>query len=227
MKYTLKFLIGLAILSLNVFSSGNNMKKNRQNLLKYQSAPTKPISATEKMQYRVTRCLGREELRIHKSKSENYFFPLNQTLLIRLLSIEGATISDSIFYSICNKKNKNPSIDLFLAFLKNGRNSFKDLPNKNRSTEMSIQAFVLGLPEVMDVFMLNTKKHAPDMKCIRQFTPELIQIEDDLLHLLGNSTFLTIINKNGRFRKLVSKIRDPYFYQKKCPRRDKSPKSKS
>ncbi len=221
MKYTLKFLIGLAIISLNLFPSSNNMPGNRQNLLKYQT-PRPPVTATEKMQYRITRCLGREELRIHKSKHENYYFPLNQAMLIRLLNIGGATISDSIFYSVCKPNKKNPSLDLFLAFLKNGKKSFKILPNKNRSTDTSIESFIAGLPEIMEIFFLNTKKNAPDMKCIRQFTPELLAIENDLLHLLGNSKFTTIINRNGRFQKLVSKLRDPYFFQKKCPRRDKS-----
>jgi len=224
MKYTLKLLIGLAIISLNIFPSGINKEQKRQNLLKYQSSPSLPVTSTQKSQYRITRCLGREELRIHRDNHENYFFSLNQALLIRLLSIEGATISDSIFYSVCKPNKKHPSIDLFLAFLKNGKNSFKILKNKNSSTESSIQNFISGLPEVMDIFFLNTKKEAPDMKCLRKFVPELLAIEEDLLYLLGTSKFNTIINKNGRFKRLVSKIRDPYYFQKNCPRKKQEQK---
>ncbi len=174
------------------------------------------VSKTEKMQYRLTRCLGREELRIHKAEKEDYHYFLNQTLISYLIGIEGATISDSIYYSVCQKNRKYLSLDLFMELLKKGKKAFKLLPNKNISTNSSIDRFVNDLYKITNSFFLHTQKNAPDKKCLEKYTPELLAIQDDMLYLLGEVELNKILFKKNRMQSLISKIRDPFYYQKKC-----------
>ncbi len=222
MKLINIILIGSLYFSLNV-SAHPHHKHQVKNHDSFNSKGTinKRVSKTEKMQHRLTRCLGREELRIHKDEKENYHFYLNQTLISHLIGIEGATISDSIYYSVCNSKKRYPSLDLYMAFLKNGEKSFKILPNENISTRSSIKRFVTDLIGITNVFFLHTKKNAKNKKCLDKYTPELLAIETDLLYLLGEMEFSKILFRKNRMRNLIRKIRDPYFYQKRCPKNSK------
>ncbi len=168
--------------------------------------------------YRVTRCLGREELKLHRTKEENYNYYLNQTLQTYFVQMDGVTLKDQYYTKACSDRKGN-SFKILEIVLTHFERSFKYLPEvKSREFNKAlVLEFVQELPNILNRFLLHVKKNAPNVQCLNRYVPELKRLEQNILDLQGHLPFKKVIWKDNLIQKVLKKLDDQDYFYKKCP----------
>ncbi len=182
-------------------------------------------SGVQSDRYRLTRCLGREELNLHRTKEENYNYYLNQTLQTYFVEMDGVTLKDEYYLRACSNRKGN-SFKILEILLTHFEKSFKYLPEvKSRELNKSLaMGFIRNLPEIFNRFMIHVKKHAGDVKCLNKYIPELKRLEQNILDLQGHLHFKKIIWRDDLIKKILSKLSKQEYFYNKCPKKKKTKK---
>jgi len=174
------------------------------------------LSSSKELALRLSRCLGREELRLHVNQ-DDFYYKLNQVLINRLTGLKGVTLRNDIFNRACSPNVSYPSIRVFNALIQNFENAFTYIPaTSDLHSRGQVNKIVFELPEILKTLAIQINK-GRDPKCVNNYFPELSRLDEYLLYLLENMSFKDIMKKNKKVILVLKKLENPRYLDKVCP----------
>lgn len=138
---------------------------------------------------KLLKCLGNEELRIHRLKLEGPVYRLNQKLIGEISSAGKITIKPQYFKSVCNNKTFSPSVKLLKILLINGVSIVKkpDLTNiPQQYAFSSFKEIVKKAPDFLFGYLAELQALTNDPHCLKKKIPELDYFRQRFLYLQGD-----------------------------------------
>lgn len=124
------------------------------------------------------KCLGLEELAIHKKKVYGPIYKLNQHFINELATLYGLTLKEEALNRVCRENAFSPSVNLLQELLIRGRSSFfipqtsKD-GGVNALATSSLDGFLDKIPHVFFTYLSQLQALAPLAPCLENKIPEI------------------------------------------------------
>lgn len=124
------------------------------------------------------KCLGMEELAIHKKKVYGPVYKLNQHFINEFATLYGLTLKDESLQRICKEGSFSPSVNLLQELLIRGRSSFY-IPATAKSggvdalATSSLDGFLEKVPHVFFDYLSQLQAMAPIAPCLENNIPEI------------------------------------------------------
>lgn|GEM_PF-1378352 len=158
------------------------------------------------------KCLGQEELKIHRAKSTGPAYYLNQVFVNELATIYGLTLRPSVLADVCQKRLFSPSVNLLRILLLDGKKAFV-IPKEASEggvaalTTSSLESFIEETPHVFFSYLSKLQALAPSAACLEKEIPEIAYFMERYKWLedtMGTRKLISEKNKvNAIFRKLL------------------------
>jgi hypothetical protein len=148
-------------------------------------------------QFRVTRCLGMEELRLHQSKYGSIYYKLNQMLLSEFLLLRNLTLKDEIYDQVC-KANNRPALSILRVLLERKGKVFRSTstdPMEQNMSQSLVENFLAKLPKIFDQFILEIGRLSPVPNCLYQHIPEIYSFQEKLGYLSPHKPVNALIDE--------------------------------
>jgi hypothetical protein len=176
-------------------------------------------SKENSLPFRVTKCLGKEEARLHKQKIQDVDFVLNQMLITEFVQFQYLTLTDSIYQKACTSDSARSSVIIFKEVMTKGEKAFLVFGKREEEKGIAkalLTDFSTRLPKIFNNFLLNIEKEAPTSDCFKKEIPELKELYVEMQHLEPLMGFQHILQKNNRFHKIMDKLDNYPALIKKC-----------
>lgn len=168
----------------------------------------------------VLKCLGREELKIHKMKLNGPYFELNQRLVSDFIMFNKIEVAKDIRIDICKKDEVFGSVKLLEYLINRGENVFVIPRNLNpidkEFYKSSIVEFIDTLPEIFLNYIAQMQATTARSMCLEDHIPELKTLFRDLKALEQDIPARKIMAKNQMATKILEKLRRIDSIQKTC-----------
>ncbi len=168
------------------------------------------ISSSWATDFRLTQCLGREEKLIHLGMGQQQYAELNRELISLVLQSGRMRLNEQVLNEICAPHHESVSYQFLKALLIDGveifENSLKD-PKMRKLEREKLQVLLRKkLPHLFNIFMVAIKSESPYARCLEDQISFLSQLFLELKHLKDHLSFMEIINKDNRAKKLFQKL---------------------
>ncbi len=166
-------------------------------------------------------CLGREELRLHKSKRTGPVYKLNQLFLNDLVSAGDITLKKEYYSKVCVTPVFTPSVDLMREVLLDGEKIFK---LSNRVTNASIRNFQLStiqeikrrIPHIFFSYLSDLQSRTATPDCLTRYIPDLKYFQNRFKYLESEIGTNRLINEKGRIKNIFNALKGYQSIRKKC-----------
>ncbi len=130
------------------------------------------------MSNELLKCLGREELVIHKMKMTGPVYKLNQLFITELASWGGIHLRKSKVEEICANSDFTPSVNLMRALLIEGGNIF-EMKHENSNASMKalnegrVESLLERIPHIFFSYLSDLQGISNYPHCLNEKIPEL------------------------------------------------------
>jgi hypothetical protein len=173
----------------------------------------------------VLKCLGREELKIHKMKLGGAYFELNQRLISDFIMFNKIDILAEVKKDICQADKVFGSVKLLEHLIQKGEGVFvfpkKINPMDKEFYKSSIQEFLDTLPEMFLNYVAQIQASTARTQCLVDHIPELKLLYRDLKTFEQEIPARKIMQKNQIASKILAKLRNVDQIQKSCEEEQK------
>ncbi|MCR9206407.1 MAG: hypothetical protein NXH75_17630 [Halobacteriovoraceae bacterium] len=124
------------------------------------------------------KCLGLEELAIHKKKVFGPVYKLNQHFINELSTLYGLTLKEDSLKRVCRQKSFSPSVNLLQELLIKGKSAFiiPQTSSEDGVTALatsSLEGFLDKTPHVFFTYLSQLQALAPMAPCLENKIPEI------------------------------------------------------
>ncbi|MBK22733.1 MAG: hypothetical protein CME70_01905 [Halobacteriovorax sp.] len=166
-------------------------------------------------------CLGREELRLHKSKRTGPVYKLNQIFLNDLVGAGDITLKKEYYLKVCVSPVFTPSVDLMREVLLDGEKVFI---LSNRVTNASIRNFQLStiqeikrrIPHIFFSYLSDLQSRTATPDCLTKYIPDLRYFQNRFKYLENELGTTQLINEKRRIKNIFNSLKEFQNIRKKC-----------
>ncbi len=161
----------------------------------------------------VLKCLGAEELMLHKQKSTGPVYKLNQEFINEFSSWGRINIDQKKLLDICESKSFPPSVNLLRHFLLDRKNIFTlEKSNQENKALLALQrslinSFIAKVPKFLFQYLSNLQSLTNDPKCLSQQVPEIAFYMNKFKYLEEEIGGENLINDKDKIKEIFKKIR--------------------
>lgn len=158
------------------------------------------------------KCLGMEELKIHKGKVYGPIYKLNQHFINELAPLYGLTLKEESLNRVCRDNQFSPSVNLLQELLIYGRSAFFIAPNSEKGgvdalATSSLEGFLEKVPHVFFNYLSQLQALAPKAPCLEQGIPEIKFFMDRFKYLEDHTgTQALIEEEKSKVREIFRKL---------------------
>jgi len=168
----------------------------------------------------VLRCLGAEEQRLHKAKSQGPEFQLNQQLISELIQVESIDLSPTYLSLVCNYKENYPSKKLLYLLLDKGNKIFEFKHGLSASDisvgESMLEDFMKDTQGIVMSYIASIQQEAPTADCLKKNIPEMELFYIDMKYLEEEIETKYLFKDKGLAEKILNKLSNYPKLFKKC-----------
>lgn len=183
------------------------------------------------------RCLGKEEAKLHKEKSQTVLYRLNQDFINELATSNDIAIKKNFVEEICSPKAKYPpSVGLLRLLLLNESDIFdlslSDVDPSMRSYKMAyIREFQKKVPHLFISYLAGIQEEMPDAHCLTDAIPEITAFNQRLKYLEEEISTHQLLSQKKNIESIFSKLKNIKTIKANCgkagKKTDKKEKLKS
>jgi hypothetical protein len=172
----------------------------------------------------ILKCLGTEELILHKKKLTGPLYALNQEFINELSSWGHVNIKLKELNDICSNKDFSPSVSLLQHFLIYG-NSFFSTKTKNLSVatialqKSLLDALVLKIPNIFFGYLSSLQGLATDPKCLNKEIPEINFYIFKFKYLEDEISSAELLKDKKKINNIFEKIKSLDSILEKCSKK--------
>jgi hypothetical protein len=158
------------------------------------------------------KCLGREELVIHKMKMTGPVYKLNQLFITELSSWGEIQMKRSRIEKICANDDFTPSVNLMRAILIDGGKIFEmksgaDNANLRALNEGLVQALLNRIPHIFFRYLSDLQAISSYPHCLNEKIPELAYYLTRFKYLEEEYSVQELIKDKVKLNSIFSKIK--------------------
>lgn len=158
------------------------------------------------------KCLGREELVIHKMKMTGPVYKLNQLFITELSSWGGIQMKRSRIEKICANDDFTPSVNLMRAILIDGGKIFEmksgtGNANLRALNEGLVQALLNRIPHIFFRYLSDLQAISSYPHCLNEKIPELAYYLTRFKYLEEEYSTQELIKDKVKLNSIFSKIK--------------------
>jgi len=178
-------------------------------------------SAQAKMVAPLLRCLGQEELRLHRRHSKGPVYILNQTLINHISGANQAKLKHGVFEEVCQHPYFPPSVAMLKILLIRGLDIFILKITKDNTLEMARMMATLheledNVPQIFFRYLTHLQGLASDPHCLEKAIPDLSHILIRFRYLEGDYSSKFLLRDKKRISRIFKKLRQLKKILKKC-----------
>lgn len=157
-------------------------------------------------------CLGKEEEKLHKEKSQTIIYRLNQNFINELATSNDIAIKKKYVEEICNKKAKfPPSVGLLRLLLLNESDVFdlslSEVDPSMRSYKMAyIREFQKQVPHLFINYLAGIQTEMPNAHCLTKAIPEIASFNERLKYLEGEISIHDLLSQKKKIEAIFTKL---------------------
>lgn len=136
----------------------------------------------------ILKCLGKEELMLHKTKNTGPVYYLNQTLVNHIATIPNLEVSAKNVRIVCHHPEFGPSLSLIRLILLDGGKIFnikKDAVGHGLAVGQ-LGSFIEQAPHIMFNYLSEIQALMPTATCLTEEIPEVQYFYDRYKYLEGD-----------------------------------------
>lgn len=168
----------------------------------------------------VLRCLGVEEQRLHKAKSQGPEYQLNQQLISELVQVQNVDLAPAYLKMICAPNVSSPSKKFLYLLLDNGKGIFEyrhGVASFEKSiAESMLDDFVQASQQIILGYIATIQQEAPTADCLKKNIPQLDLLYVDMKYLEEEIDTVYLFKKKGLAEKILGKLNNYPALLKKC-----------
>ncbi len=177
----------------------------------------------------ILRCLGVEEQRLHKAKSQGPEYQLNQQLISELIQVRHLELSPQFVTEICSSKVSSPSKKLLYLLLDQGQSVF-EFPANISGRELSmgksmLEDFMESSHKIIIDYIAAIQQEASTADCLKKNIPELDLLYIDVKYLEEEIETKYLFKNKGLAEKILKKLNNYPVMLKKCAAQLKAKKT--
>lgn len=175
----------------------------------------------------ILKCLGQEELIIHKKKSEGPIYSLNK-IFINELSSANLVVTDRFLKKICHSKDFAPSVELLYNLLIYGTSIFKKNP-AHETINYQISSIARINDNISTIFfnyISSLQQLAPTPKCLEKYIPPLDKLMKRFKVLEGDFSSRSLLSDKKQIKEIFKKLKNLDQIIMKCQKDKKNSKTK-
>lgn len=156
-------------------------------------------------------CLGKEELRIHKAKSDGPAYRLNQLFVNELSGFSKIALRKEYVPRVCESSTFSPSVSFLREVLLSGTKIF-DLSKSSSNTNIysyklaRIKSFKERVPLIFFNYLSSLGALAPHAFCLSNHVPNLSYFMDQYKYLEAEYTADRLMNDKGKLEELFNAL---------------------
>lgn len=167
------------------------------------------------------KCLGREELVIHKMKMTGPIYKLNQLFITELSSWGGIQLKSSQIEKICANDDFTPSVNLMRGLLIDGGKIFEmksgaSNANLRALNEGRVQALLNRIPHIFFRYLSDLQAISSYPHCLNEKIPELAFYLTRFKYLEEEYSVQELIKDKVKLNSIFSKIKRLDSILKEC-----------
>jgi hypothetical protein len=177
----------------------------------------------------ILRCLGVEEQRLHKAKSQGPDYQLNQQLISELVQVQNVDLAPQFLKQVCGPKVVSPSKKFLYLLLDNGKSIF-EFRNGISGLEKSIgdsmlDDFMVASQQLVLGYIATIQQESPTADCLKKNIPQLDLLYVDMKYLEEEIETKYLFKKKGLAEKILNKLANYPALFKKCSPQEKVKKT--
>lgn len=175
-------------------------------------------------------CLGAEESRLHKEKSQGALYRLNQEFINELASSNDISLKKHFVDEVCNSKIHSPSVALLRLLLLVESDiydlSLSQVDPSMRSFKMGyINEFQKQTPRLLVQYLAALQAEMPTADCLVKAIPELKIFFERLKYLEEEMAKQEVTRDKDKIEKIFKKLEKIKEIRQQCEQEFKSKKS--
>ncbi|HAZ14282.1 MAG: hypothetical protein A2X86_18830 [Bdellovibrionales bacterium GWA2_49_15] len=167
------------------------------------------------------RCLGQEELALHKEKVTGPLYQLNQELIVLFAGNNELMLKEGFFEEICHNKDFGPSVALLEKLLTNNYNVFlldeKLVPPRSK---LSHHVILNELKDrghlIFTNYLAGLQGLTPDPHCLEREIPELKYLYQRIKYLEEEINASELVEENAKIEAVFQKLKNFKALRKNC-----------
>lgn len=178
------------------------------------------------------RCLGKEEEKLHKEKTQSVLYRLNQNFINELATSNDIAIKKNFVEEICKPKAKfPPSVGLLRLLLLNESDVFdlslSEVDPSMRSYKMAfIREFQKQVPHFFVSYLAGLQEEMPDAHCLTNAIPEITAFNQRLKYLEEEITVHDLLSQKKKIDKIFTKLKNIKSIASSCEKAAKKRQKK-
>jgi hypothetical protein len=169
------------------------------------------------------KCLGDEELRLHKAKSTGPAYFINQALVNELIGANNINLRPNYLNQICNSTAFSPSVTLLRLLILEGQKIFilsvgENEDPKQKSFEFSaITRLISNGPKLFFSFLAQLQANTDRPNCLRQQIPEIDYFLGRFKYLETELSSAKLLKEKIKIVKIFNALKDFDAIRRRCP----------
>ncbi|MCO4794395.1 MAG: hypothetical protein KC493_11815 [Bacteriovoracaceae bacterium] len=177
-----------------------------------------PVSASSN---ELLKCLGREELVIHKMKMTGPVYKLNQLFITEMASWGGIQLKKKYLKSICANDEYTPSVNFMRSLLIDGGKIFemkKGVSNANLRAlnEGRVKSLLSSIPHIFFKYLSDLQAISSYPHCLNEKIPELPYFLERFKYLEEEYPAKELIKDKLKLNSIFTKIKRLDVILKSC-----------
>lgn len=165
------------------------------------------------------KCLGLEELHLHKNKHTGPDYKLNQKLINLIAEANDIKVKQSDLKEICHHKSFTPSVSLLKSLTLKGGKIFK-LNKENFSQFLRQRSVVMKIedeiPRIFFKYLSNIQSFMSKPNCLEKEVPNIKYFLQRVKYLESTFTAKEILKEKDRVDQIFTKLQNMDALIKKC-----------
>lgn len=160
------------------------------------------------------KCLGKEELVIHKTKMSGPVYRLNQYFINEMSRASELKLRPQSLQKIC-KGRHSPSVELLFLLLLEGQNIFRfsqwkeDDPTVALMQQKSaISSIFDELPHIFFNYLSSLQAIAPKAKCLEREIPEIAYFIERIKYLEVEVAQTQLLREKDKIKRIFGRLQD-------------------
>jgi hypothetical protein len=172
----------------------------------------------------ILKCLGIEELILHKKKLTGPLYSLNQKFINEMSSWGQVNIKKSQLTDICESKVFSPSVNLLRHFLLYGESFFEIKTYQRTESNIAMQksllnSLLLKVPSIFFSYLASLQGLADDPHCLNEKIPELNYYIYQFKYLEDEISFKDLLKDKQKLGKIFVKIQNLDSILRSCKKK--------
>ena len=165
-------------------------------------------------------CLGKEELKLHKSKKTGPVYKLNQLFLNDLVSAGDISLKEKYFKRVCINPKFTPSVDLMREILISDDIFIlsKEVINVSiRNFQLStIEEIKRVIPHIFFSYLSSLQAQTATPNCLTKYIPELKYFQDQFKYLESELETSPLLNEKKKILNIFDALTRFPEIKRKC-----------